>query len=173
MDLDTRRAPPRKKPAGPGLSRLAYRWKRGWGARLRKVGLIYLPVMALGLGAWQAVEMGLWQAHVESRLRAAADAFLDSPDLAIQGVRLTGADRELRAQVSGLVTPLVGTSAMRLDVNELRREIEAMGWIRSAELRRGPQGVLHVSLTKRVPAALWRDDQGILWVVDREGAQIV
>ncbi|MEM8698988.1 MAG: cell division protein FtsQ/DivIB, partial [Pseudomonadota bacterium] len=83
-----------------------------------------------------------------------------------------GARPAMRAEIAERLAPLVGRSSMKLDLEALRAELEAIGRVRQADVALGPGGVLRVGLSERVPAALWRDPDGILWVLDREGVEI-
>lgn len=159
-------------PKGPGLSRLHYRWQRGWAQRLRKIATLYLPMLVLALIVWRVAAEDRWRDQVQAHVTGMVDRMLASPELAVRRVEVSGAGITTRNQIAGALSDLVGTSSMRLDVKTLRREIEAVGRVKHADVQLGPGGVLRVALTERLPAILWRDGDGVLQVLDREGEAI-
>ncbi|MEM7506290.1 MAG: cell division protein FtsQ/DivIB [Pseudomonadota bacterium] len=165
---DTQKAAPK----GPGLSRLHYRWQRGWAQRLRKFATLYLPILILALIVWRVAAEESWRHQLHAHVTGMVDQMLASPELAVRRVEVSGAGITTRNQIAGALSELVGTSSMRLDVKTLRDEIEAVGRVKHADVQLGPGGVLRVALTERLPAILWRDGEGDLHVLDREGVSI-
>ena len=163
--------PQKPVPKGPGLSRAAYRWKRGWGARLRKAGLIYLPLILLAAIVWRGAAEGQWREIATQKVLALVDDMLSDPELALRRVEVSGPDGLSRA-VAERLDGLVGSPSMKLDLSALRGDLEAMGRVERAEVALAPGGVLSVSVTERRPAVLWRDAEGTLFILDRDGVEI-
>ncbi|MEL6475924.1 MAG: cell division protein FtsQ/DivIB [Pseudomonadota bacterium] len=164
--------PQKSQPKGPGLSKTRYRWQRGWGQRLRRVGLIYLPLILLAGAIWIVAREESWRLQLSGYVMTEIDTLLETQELAIRRVEITGAQPGMRAEISARLSTLVGRSSMKLDLEALRGELEAIGRVRRADVALGPGGILRVALSERVPAALWRDAEGELWVLDRDGVQI-
>lgn len=162
-----------RRASGPGVSKARYRWQRGWGQRLRRVGLVYVPIGLVILGCWRIAAEDRWREAIEARIGESIDAMMASPELAIRRIDVTGASPDIVAEVEVRLSDLIGSSSMRLEVTELRGQIEALGPVRRADVQLGPDGVLAVQLVERHPVTLWRDGDGVLYILDGEGVRIV
>ncbi|MBY8974987.1 cell division protein FtsQ/DivIB [Rhodobacteraceae bacterium NNCM2] len=161
------------KPTGPGLSKTHYRWERGWAVRARKIAFVWFPVfLMLLLAGWIAVDSSL-QASIRTRVSAVVEAAMRDPNLAVHRLEIEGGSARLQDELRDQFAPLVGLPSIRLSVADVRRQIEALGAVRSASVALSPKGVLKVSVAERYPAALWRSPAGNLYVVDRKGVKIM
>lgn len=160
------------KPKGPGLSKTHYRWERGWAVRARRIAVVYVPVVALCIGAWWVATNDKLKAAIRSQAAAILDEAMRDPNLAVHLVQVKGGSPALQARIAERLAPLVGVSSMRLDVGDLRHDVEALGPVHSASVSFSPKGILKVAVVERYPAALWRDPEGGLFVVDRKGVMI-
>ncbi len=167
---------PQQKPLprkGPGPSRIAYRLRRFWAKSwVRNCALVYIPLSALGGFGWYLAGQEEVRAAVEQQWDRAMEALADRPEFAVTQIEVQGGRPALQARVREELG-LPGTvSSMRLDVDALRAEVEAMGRVESAVVTLLPPDTLQISIVERIPAALWRDDDGVTHLVDRGGVLI-
>lgn len=163
----------RRRRGGPGPSKLAYRLARAWAKpSTRGAVIVYLPLVLLGLVGWRLVADDHVRAALLSRASELSEALAARPEFAIEGVGVSGGSAELRRRLETRLRSVVGLSSLKLDVAELRRKIESIGAVESAEVRVDAAGVLRVDLTERVAAALYRSAEGRLVILDRSGAEI-
>ncbi|WP_306249798.1 cell division protein FtsQ/DivIB [Parvularcula sp. IMCC14364] len=67
----------------------------------------------------------------------------------------------------------LGRSLLHVNLRDTRQRIEDIGWVKHASITRLWPDTLHVSISERIPSALWQPDgQGELLLIDREGAVI-
>ncbi|MEM9098617.1 MAG: cell division protein FtsQ/DivIB [Pseudomonadota bacterium] len=169
--MRTVKTPPKQR-SGPGLSKTHFRWQRDWGARVQRFARVYLPLIALILMAWHVAENQQLRAIVKAEIDGLVREVMADPDLAVREVEITGAQPDLEALLAGMIGPVLGMSSMELRVTSMRASIEALGEVRKARVSLSPTGVLKVAVEERRPVALWRDADGRLGVIDREGVEI-
>lgn len=99
------------------------------------------------------------------------ETVVERPEFAVTRLDLRGGSEELRRRVALRLDLRLPVSSLRLDLPELKREVETIPGVASAEAKVAPGGVLSVDLVQRAPAALWRWD-GQLHLVDRDGVLI-
>lgn len=158
---------------GPGPSKLAYRVTRAWAKPAVRAGvLVYLPMALLGLAGWRLAADDWARGHVVAAAQAAYDLVAERPEFAVHSLVVTGGSPGLRDQVRDLAALGRGVSSWKLDVTDLRARIEAIGAVQSAAVQVDAQGVLRVTLVERVAAALSRDPDGALVVLDGTGVSI-
>ncbi len=165
-------APRRQRPGrqpGPGPSKLAFRlsrlWKKAW---LRRAALL-LPVLCLGFLALRVAMSPAVAAWLEHRREAVVAALSSRPEFAVSDFHVTGASDPIVQSIGRIVALSPGTSSLTLDVAALQARIAALGPVRSARVKLGPDGILRIAVEERMAEALWRDQDGALWLVDREG----
>jgi cell division protein FtsQ len=98
-----------------------------------------------------------------------------SPVLAVTRVDIVGEARLTTADVVGAARVPHGRQLARLDTDEVRKRVEALPAIRSADVRRRPPGTVRITVIERVAAAVVRsrggyrlvDDQGIAFASAR------
>ena len=158
-------------PRDPAPSRLGYRYQRlmltpGFRAFVR----IGVPIMMI------AMIMTSWFSHEENRqmlnarITEAKQSFQTRPQFMVQTMSITGAEAELQAQVAALLPVDFPVSSFDLDLEAMRRTVEALDPVKSARVRIGQGGALEVAIAPRVPVALWRDG-ATLRLIDADGVQ--
>lgn len=173
------RAPARRPAArpearrGPGPSKLSYRLARAWAKpMLRSAVLVYLPLLALAIAGWRVAAHDAWRGAIVAEALALVDSFVTRPEFAVRGVAVTGGSPKLNAEVRRALAVRPGMSSLRLDVEALRRRAEALGPVERATVRFDSEGTLRVTITERMPAALYRRIDGVLVLIDRTGVEI-
>jgi len=165
--------PPTEAPRGPGPSKLIYRLSRTWAKPLvRNTVLVYLPIIALGLGAWRVVAHDGLRGEIEARAAAFIERIVERPEFAVRGVSVTGGSESLRAEVQGALGVEPGMSSLKLDVEELRARVEALGAVKQATVQFDTQGTLKVAVVERLPVVLFRRVDGLLVLLDEGGVEI-
>lgn len=161
------------RPGGPGPSKLRYRLTRAWAKpAVRNVAMVYLPLALVGLIGWRLAADDQIRMAVEVRATQIAERFAARPEFAVKGVQVRGASAGLRDAVVETVALAPGTSSLKLDLEAIRRNVEALGPVKSARVRLDPHGLLKVGVTERVARALWRNEAGGLVLIDAEGVII-
>jgi cell division protein FtsQ len=165
-------APKRQAPRGPGPSKLAYRlsriWKKAW---LRRAALM-VPVLCLGLVAGRLAMSPAVAALVESGREAVVAALSSRPEFAVRGFRVQGASPALEGAIGSVVELPPGASSLTLDVAAVQARVAGLGAVRNVRVTLGSDGILRIAVDERVAEALWRDEEGTLLLVDREGVAI-
>lgn len=164
--------PPRLRRRRAGASRLGYKLQRIWLTPTYRIALKLgtpVAVVALGLGIFFSDEAR--HAAVMQTIEVAKAAIIERPEFMITTLELPDTAPELEPALREKLALKLPESSFRLDLDALRQQVEELDWVRSADLRLLADGVLAVSLTERVPAILWRSEQG-LELLDAEGVRV-
>jgi cell division protein FtsQ len=162
------------QPARPrrASGRLAYRLQRIWLTPGYRLSLKYgLPLLAvIGLVAVLLADEGR-RGAISAQIETVKAAFMDRPEFMVTELQLPEMSPELEFTLRQTLDIGLPISSFRLDMDALRAEVEALDWVRSADVRLLSGGVLALSVTERVPAILWRSDEG-LELLDGEGVRV-
>lgn len=152
--------------------RLNYRLQRIW------LTPLYRALLKFGIPAVAVVAMiAAYFGNETNRQQLVAlydtvySAFVDRPEFLVKTLRWPDVTPELDAALRERLDIDLPQSSFRLDLDALRREVELLDWVRSADLRLLSDGVLALSLVERVPAILWRSQDG-LELLDDEGIRV-
>ncbi len=173
---DTERKVRKKKPRvkrDPAPSRLSYKLNRLFMRGGVKLFLRYgLPVLILASVA------AFW-ASDPVRVQEAKDRFAElrrqveeRPEFMVRMMAVENASSPVSADVREVLSLDFPVSSFDLDLDELRDRIEELDAVASAFVHVRGGGVLTVTVTERVPAAVWRNDDG-LELIDPEGHRVV
>ncbi|HEX6959547.1 MAG TPA: cell division protein FtsQ/DivIB [Ferrovibrio sp.] len=89
-------------------------------------------------------------------------------DLKVNDVNLTGrVNTPLKALVSAVGVER-GDPILSLDLDAVRRRVEAIGWVKQATVWRQLPDTLHIEIVERQPFARWQID-GRIYLIDQEG----
>ena len=158
-------------PHDPAPSKLGYKYQRlmltpGFRASVR----IGVPILCI------AAIVGSWYSKTENREALAASiadakqSFQERPQFMLQRREISGADTKTTDEVRALLPDDYPLSSFDLDLEGMRKSIEALDPIETASVRVGQGGALEVRLNPRQPAALWRDGV-ILRLIDGDGVR--
>lgn len=172
------------RPAMPQSARVRAKRRRladgRVGYRMQRIWLTptYRALLKYGVPALAMVSaVALYFANPANREALGASfeslysAFVDRPEFMVTDLQWHDVTPELDAALSMRLDLELPQSSFRLDLDALRAEIEALDWVRSADLRLMSDGVLALSVTERVPAILWRNASG-LQMLDAEGVRV-
>lgn len=158
-------------PRDPAPSRLTYRMQRlmltpGFRIFLR-IGVPILLIAAMAT-SWFSHEEN--RAMLDARIAEAKRSFQERPQFMVQSMTISGGDGLLTAAVAAELPLTFPVSSFDLDLEGMRKKVEALDAVKSARVRMGQNGALQVALTPREPVALWRDG-AILRLIDAEGVE--
>jgi cell division protein FtsQ len=166
-----RRTVPDAQPRDPAPSRFGYRYQRmmltpGFRGTVR-IGVPILLILVIA---------GSWYSKPENRtalittIEETKQSFQERPQFMVQNMNVIGGDLSVLTEVAALLPSEFPVSSFELDLEKIRKDIEALDPIKSASVRVGQGGALDVLLTPRVPVALWRDGT-VLRLIDADGVQ--
>ncbi|TVP74363.1 MAG: hypothetical protein EA339_00525 [Rhodobacteraceae bacterium] len=152
--------------------RLGYRLQRIWLTPIYRRMLKYgLPVVcALSVAALYFSNEANREAVV-AHYDAAYASIVDRPEFMVTTFAWPDVTPELDLALRAMLEPQLPKSSFRLDLDALRREVEALDWVRSADLRLLADGVLGLTIHERRPVVLWRSENG-LELLDAEGIRV-
>jgi cell division protein FtsQ len=147
------RAPVRGKPVPRGASRLVAKEPTSLRASLPKIGFAGLGGWLKRL-TWPLLLLGLGYGTYELSLRA-----LPYADQPIATISVEGDLSYVNQQaVQQRIEPYAAASFFSIDLLSMRRELESMPWIASAQVRRVWPDQLVVRLEEQLPIARWGDE---------------
>lgn len=137
-------------------------WRRlRWGLALAAL----LGIAGSGSYVWLRTD---WPERIRAEIQLAmgeAGALVDMRvgDISVQGRQHTPVEALLAA-----VEVERGDPILAVDLDALRRRIEALGWVKTAAVWRQLPDTLHIELVEREPFARWQIDHQVR-LIDREG----
>ena len=163
----------RASPRDPAPSRLAYKLNRMMMRSGMRVFLRYcLPVLIL---ASAAVYWASDPARVESAKDRVAELrrqVEERPEFMVRMMAVEEASSAVSADVREILSLDFPISSFDLDLDDLRDRVEDLDAVASAFVQVKSGGVLTVTVTERIPVAVWRNDDG-LTLIDPEGHPVV
>ncbi|GHF23168.1 hypothetical protein GCM10017044_16990 [Kordiimonas sediminis] len=103
-----------------------------------------------------------WQSVVEG----SRDAGFVLTDLKIDGANHTS-----RSEILAALDIDDGVPLLSIDLIRIKEQLEKLNWIKSVELKRNLPSGLHITITERVPYALWQNN-GKVQLIDPDGVAI-
>jgi cell division protein FtsQ len=138
-----------------------------WMEKAWRVGLIALPVIAVGgAGTW-AYQTG-WFGTLADRATAALIDLTVDAGLEVQEVLVEGRNETDRDAVMAAIQVKRGDPIMKFDPEIARAGLERLRWVANATVERRLPDTVFVRLDERRPMALWQRD-GKLALIDRDG----
>ncbi len=158
-------------PHDPAPSRLGYRYQRllltpGFRVFVR----VGVPIILIAIIATSWFSHAENRAMLQARIDDARQSFQTRPQFMVKSMAITGADAALEAEVAAVLPMVFPVSSFDLDLEALRKQVEALQAVKSARVKVGEAGALQVAVSPRVPVALWRDGT-TLRLIDAEGVQ--
>lgn len=182
-DDDPPPRPKRKASSNRGKGRRSKRSRNDENAMTRWAGSVKHSARRLArLGTAIAVLLvfvgiaGLFSGgHVAAAWHEVGDGFdglMADAGLTVQSVTLEGRSETARTDIIRMLGIKRGTLMIDVDVDEARARIEALPWVKSAEVRRVWPDRIYIRVVERQAVAIWQDE-GELAVIDRDGHAIV
>lgn len=133
---------------------------------------IAVPAMLAG-GIFGAVKLGL--PPLGQKVLQNADARLIEGTamlgLRVADIRVEGRETTDRGTILAALGAGLGTPILAVDPARAKAQLEALPWVRSAEIERRLPDTLFVRLVERQPLALWQHG-GRIELIDRDGTVI-
>jgi cell division protein FtsQ len=140
-----------------------------WRRRARRAGLALLALLLVAGG-------GLWAERSGERARLAAAAGRGvqaagrSLGLVVREVTAEGRVRTAPRELLEVLESRVGAPILSVELEDLRKQLEGLPWVKSAAVRRHLPGTLHAVIEEHRPLALWRERDGARTrLIDEEG----
>jgi cell division protein FtsQ len=112
--------------------------------------------------------------HVSSAvagLQSAGESLMANAGLTVNAVTLEGRNATAQREIARMLGIKRGDLMLYVDVDEARARIEALPWVKSAEVRRVWPDRIQVRIVERSPVAVWQKD-GVKTVIDIDGRPI-
>lgn len=143
--------------------------ERPWRRRLTRFAPLAILLLALLIGGLAARAAGLphsLKAHAQELLARSSRAL----GLVVREVTAEGRIRTEPEALIKLLESRVGSPILSVELDELRKQLEGLPWVRTAAVRRQLPDTLHAILEEHRPLALWRERNGArVQLVDEEG----
>ena len=91
--------------------------------------------------------------------------------LALENVDVVGRQRQSAASILAALGVQRGTPMLEIDLAAVQARLQALPWVRSADVERQLPDTLFIRLTEREPFAFWQHN-GALSLIDRDGTVI-
>lgn len=121
-------------------------------------------VGAGGIFAWRSGALADGIATARARVIAASATL----GLTVQDVLVQGRNETSREDILAALALARGTPMLTVDPETAKARIEALPWVKTAEVERRLPDTIFVRLTERTPLALWQKDEKLA-LVDDEG----
>lgn len=155
ITLKRGKRPPPARPRRRSPAKRARR--RGWG----------LPVFAMGAAA--TAVFAAWLFAVPDKLLMAAANGVAGAGFEVRNVEVTGLRHMQRLPVYTAALDGASTSMLLVDLDDVRRRLLLLPWVREASVGRRLPDTLSIDVTERTPFAIWQL-HGQHRLVDSEGA---
>ena len=133
--------------------------------------LAALAVTAAVAGGYGALSRAGVFARWAEQVSATAGDMLIRAGFVVRDVTVEGRRRTARADLVAAVGLKAGDMIFARPVADIRRDIEALPWVRRADVRRRLPDRIYIRLEERRPFARWQMD-GRLYLIDRDGVVI-
>ncbi|HXQ52315.1 MAG TPA: FtsQ-type POTRA domain-containing protein [Stellaceae bacterium] len=124
-------------------------------ARLLLAASACAALAGLAGGFWWLAHAG-YVARTESAVGASFAAAGRTLGFAVQNVAVDGRERESRQAILDAVGVKRGVSILSIDLDAAKARLEALPWVRAADVERLLPDTLFVHLTERRPLAFWQ-----------------
>lgn len=146
---------------------------------MRRLAIRFVSILAgLGVAAAGAVAIVKFTPALTLTAQAATavhDSFIDATALVgfrLQALTVEGREMTSRDDLLGALDAEAGTPIATIDVAKAREKIEALPWVKRAQIERRLPDTIHVMLEERIPYALWQRGKRYT-LVDNDGHTII
>ncbi|MEQ1756259.1 MAG: cell division protein FtsQ/DivIB [Micropepsaceae bacterium] len=143
--------------------RNAMRWSAFWGALLLA---FFFVVTVAGLFSGGHVSAAL------ASVKSSADSIMAEAGFSVGSVIVDGRAETNATDISRVLGIKRGDLMLYVNVDEARARLEAMPWVKTAEVRRIWPSRIYVKIEERRPIARWQID-GVTYVIDADGKPIM
>ncbi|WP_417513948.1 cell division protein FtsQ/DivIB [Minwuia sp.] len=163
--LESKKPRSRKKPSTERtMPRRNRRRRMAWAGGLMAV----LLVGATGVYGYS----DNWHGKTAKAIDRGIDQVHRGLGLGLAEVTISGRHRAGPEALRAMLDLQLGDPILRLDLDDLRQQIEQNGWVRHASISRHLPGRLHIAINEREPFARWQLN-GKTALIDSEGETIL
>lgn len=156
----------------PAPSRWAYRMQRLWLTPLFRVTMrVGLPAFMITLAVGLYLSDGTRREAFGQSLTAMRTKVEQRPEFQVGLLSIDGASPELADAVRAKLALQLPKSSFDLDLAAIQGKAELLDAVQSAGVKVRSGGVLQVTITERVPAYVWRTENGLV-LVDAAGNRV-
>ncbi|KAB7610331.1 cell division protein FtsQ [Amylibacter sp. SFDW26] len=159
--------PPTRQDPAP--SRVKYKLERLWLTPVyRALIRTGLPVLFVGIIVVSYVRDPAVQANMITHYNHARTVMEERPEFMVKQMRIQGVGEITDSLVRAALPVEFPVSSFHLDLEALKASVESIEGVEAASILVGAQGVLEVGIVERVPALIWRNDEGLV-LLDASG----
>jgi cell division protein FtsQ len=147
----------------PEFKRMRPSPRRGTG-KWRLLALLFI-LSGIGYGLWY----GGHGPRFLDELRAAIETTAVASGFGVKRITVEGQRRTTDAEITTALAAGPSTMMLAFDTDAAKERLEAMSWIKHAQVMRLLPSTLQVVIEERAPFAIWQRD-GKTYVVDEKGA---
>ena len=153
----------------PAPSRVKYKLERLWLTPVyRALIRTGLPILFIVIVVVSYVRDPEVQASMITHYNHARTVMEERPEFMVKQMRVQGASEATDGLVRAALPVEFPVSSFHLDLETLKASVESIEGVEAASLLVGAQGVLEVGIVERVPAVIWRSDEGLV-LLDASG----
>lgn len=143
--------------------------ERPWRRRAKRAVLLATAlVLAVGGGFW-ARQSGV-AGRIGDGLEAGLDRLARATGFVVREVTVEGRVRTDPRDLAKALESRVGASILSVELEDVRKQLEGLPWVKSVAVRRQLPGTLHAVIEEHRPLALWREKPGARTrLIDEEG----
>lgn len=141
----------------------------------RRFATLWLPVALIAVASAIAFNWTDLRTETLTRAEAVRTAVVDHPEFAVTDIEIGGHVQLSVHEIGRIVGIQPGTSAISSLGFDARRAREALlenPWIERASVAIDPSGVMKITISERIPVAIWRNDDGF-FLIDNTGHPII
>ena len=155
----------------PAPSRVKYKLERLWLTPVyRALIRTGLPVLFVAIVLVSYVRDPEVQKSMIMHYNHARTVMEERPEFMVKQMRIQGASKDVDGLVRAALPLEFPMSSFHMDLVALKASVEAIEGVETASLLVGAQGVLEVGIVERVPAVIWRSEDGLV-LLDASGAK--
>ncbi|MEL7115155.1 MAG: cell division protein FtsQ/DivIB [Pseudomonadota bacterium] len=156
----------------PAPSRMAFRLQRWWLTPfVRRMVRLGFPLIAIAacVGWFFSIEAN--REALKDQIAEVRRSVAERPEFMVKVMAIDGASAELGEDIREVMPLDFPVSSFDLNLEDMKGVVEELDAVATAELLIKPGGILHLEVTERVPAIIWRD-RGILELLDVTGRRV-
>ena len=156
----------------PSPSRLRYRFERLWlKPSVRQLVRLWLPLGVVSLTILAASNNDAIREAVQGKSSQLYETLAARPELQVIQVIFPDVSDDLQQQILTVTDLELPVSSLDLDVAALKRAVETLDAVESAQVQVLGGGTLEILTVERDPVVVWRDGD-VLRLVDSEGHRV-
>jgi len=163
---------PKSLRRDPAPSRIRYRLQRLWLTPTFHALLRIGPIVAIlgGLTHWAVTEPRVAK-FVSQKVTETRESFANREEFKLTAIDIKGAGPELSFDVREAVDLHLPISSFDVDLDAINARIVALSAVNEARVKVMKGGVLDITVSERLPVALWRTKAG-LRLIDSDGVEL-